>query len=66
MFDVNLNKIELDTINRLLEIDTPGARAEVVEVIENLLEIRYNRGKRQGEAMFRDAIIDGIVHELKR
>lgn len=35
MFDVNLNKIEQDVLYRLLESDTPGARDEVIEMVEN-------------------------------
>ena len=66
MFDVNLNVIELDTIYRLLENDTPGARDAVIEMVENLLEIRFNRGMQQGKAAFTDAIVESIVYELKR
>ena len=66
MFDVNLNKIEEDALYRLLESDTPGARDAVIEMVENLLEIRFNRGKKLGKADFTDAIVDSIVCELKR
>lgn len=66
MFDVNLNAIELDTIYRLLNSDDPKTRDDVVDVIENLLEIRFNRGKQLGRAVLTDAIVDSIVYELKR
>ena len=66
MFDVNLNKIELDTIRRLMESDTPGARDVVIEMVENLLEMRFNRGRQLGKAAFIDAIVESIVCELKR
>lgn len=66
MFDVNLNAIELDTIYRLLNSDDPKTRDDVVDVIENLLEMRFNRGKKLGRAEFTDAIVDSIVYELKR
>ena len=66
MFDVNLNKIEEDALYRLLESDTPGARDAVIEMVENLLEIRFNRGKRLGKAIFTDAIVESIVCELKQ
>lgn len=65
MFDVNLNKIEHDALYQLLESDTPGSRAEAIEMVENLLEIRFNRGKQLGKAIFTDAIVDSIVYELK-
>lgn len=66
MFDVNLNKIEEDALYQLLENDTPGARDAVIEMVENLLEIRFNRGKQLGKAVFTDAIVENIVYELKR
>lgn len=66
MFDVNLNKIEEDALYQLLESDTPGARDAVIEMVENLLEIRFNRGKQVGKAAFTDAIVESIVYELKR
>lgn len=66
MFDVNLNKIEEDALYRLLEIDTPGAHDAVIEMVENLLDIRFNRGKNLGKAAFIDAIVESIVYELKR
>ena len=66
MFDVNLNNTERDTLYRLLESDTPGARDEVIDVVENLLEIRFNRGKQLGKAVFTDAIVESIVYELKQ
>ena len=66
MFDVNLNKIELDTLYQLLESDTPGAREKVIDMIETLVEMRFNRGKRLGKAALTDAIVDSIVCELKR
>lgn len=66
MFDVNLNKIEIDTLYRLLDSDEPGTRDDVIEVVDNLLEIRFNRGKQLGKAAFIDAIVESIVYELKR
>ena len=66
MFDVNLNKIEEDALYRLLEIDTPGAHDAVIEMVEYLLDIRFNRGKNLGKAAFIDAIVESIVYELKR
>ena len=66
MFDVNLNKIEQDVLYRLLESDTPGARDEVIEMVEKLLYIRFNRGKRLGKVALIDAIAESIVYELKR
>lgn len=66
MFDVNLNKIELDTLYQLLESDTPGAREKVIDMIETLVEMRFNRGKQVGKAAFTDAIVESIVYELKR
>ena len=66
MFDVNLNKIEEDALYRLLESDTPGARDAVIEMVENLLDIRFNRGKQLGKAAFIDALVESIVHELRR
>lgn len=66
MFDVNLNKIELDTLYQLLENDTPGAREKVIDMIETLVEMRFNRGKQLGKAVLTDAIVDSIVYELKR
>lgn len=66
MFDVNLNKIELDTLYQLLESDTPGAREKVIDMIETLVEMRFNRGKQIGKAAFTDAIVESIVYELKR
>lgn len=65
MFDVNLNKIEHEALYQLLESDTPGARNKAIEMVENLLEIRFNRGKRIGKTIFTDAIVDSIVSELK-
>ena len=66
MFDVNLNKIELDTLYQLLESDTPGTREKVIDMIEILVEMRFNRGKQVGKAAFTDAIVESIVYELKR
>ena len=67
MFDVNLNDMERDFICALLQWEDAAARdAEIVKTIDKLLEMRYNRGKRQGVAMFRDTVVDAIVHELKR
>lgn len=65
MFDVNLNRIELDTIRRLIESDEPGARDELIDTIETLLEMRFNRGKQLGKAIFADAIVESIAYELK-
>lgn len=66
MFDVNLNKIELDTLYQLLESDTPGAREKVIDMIETLVEMRFNRGKQLGKAVLTDAIVDSIMCELNR
>lgn len=66
MFDVYLNKIELDTLFKLMESNTLEARDEIIDVIDNLLEMRFNRGKQLGKAVFTDAIVDSIVCELKR
>lgn len=66
MFDVNLNKIELNTLYGLLDSDEPGARDDVIEVVDNLLEMRFNRGKQLGKAVLTDAIVDSIVYEMKR
>ena len=66
MFDVNLNKLELDTLYQLLESDTPGTHEKVIDMIETLVEMRFNRGKQLGKAMFTDAIVESIVYELKR
>ena len=66
MFDVNLNKIEEDALYRLLESDTPGARDAVIEMVEYLLDIRFNRGKQLGRVAYIDAIVKSIVHELER
>ena len=66
MFDVNLNKIEEDALYQLMENGAPGARDAVIEMVENLLEMRFNRGKQLGRAMFTDTIVESIVCELKR
>ena len=66
MFDVNLNKIEKDALYELLESDTPGAREKVIDMIEILVEMRFNRGKELGKTVFTDAIVESIVYELKR
>ena len=66
MFDVNLNKIELDMLYKLMESNTLEARDEVIDAIDNLLEMRFNRGKQLGKATFIDAIVESIVYELKR
>ena len=66
MFDVNLNKIEEDNLYRLMKIDTPGARDAAIEMVENLLEIRFNRGKQVGEAAFTAAVVESILYKLKR
>ena len=66
MFDVNLNSIERDIIFSLIDSGDPENYDKVIEVIETLLEIRFNRGKRLGKVVYTDAIVDSIVHELKR
>lgn len=69
MFDVNLNDVELEMLDNIIdkvELTIPDARADIVRVVNKLLEMRFNRGKQQGKAVLTDAIVDSIVYELKR
>ena len=66
MFDVVLNKVEINALCQLMESNTLEAREEVIDLIDNLLEMRFNRGRRLGKAAFTDAVIESIVCELKR
>lgn len=66
MFDVNLNQIERDALYDTSDDREEEAYEEVLSMVESYLLEIHNRGKRQGEAMFTDAVIKSIVYELKR
>ena len=68
MFDVNLNDIERIALCNLLctvDFDIPETYERVYSFVDGLLEIRFNMGKRQGDAIVRDNIINAIVAELQ-
>lgn len=44
----------------------PERVKNVIDMIETLVEMRFNRGKQVGKAAFTDAIVESIVYELKR